>query len=174
MDRPEPIRIVKRVDWRLPGRRQIATQSGRTRSARAQDVRIDDPTQPAAAHLLVAEDDPDMRRFLVQSFEEEGYRVTAAQDGDELRRRLAEEGHAEGTSAPDILVSDIRLPGCSGLDLLAELRRSDWSLPVILITGFGDEEVHYEGERLGAAMVFDKPFDIDDLVNAVKTLVPAN
>jgi FixJ family two-component response regulator len=58
------------------------------------------------------------------------------------------------------------------LELLADLRKSDWLLPVILITAFGDESVHDEGTRLGAAMVLDKPFDLEDLVDAVKTLVP--
>jgi DNA-binding response OmpR family regulator len=128
-------------------------------------------TQPCPTHVVIAEDDRDMRRFLVESFEEEGYRVTEAATGAELRRRLS--GRLHGDAVPEILISDIRLPGFTGLELLAELRRSDWSLPVILITAFGDEAVHLEGDRLGAAMVLDKPFDVDDLINAVKAIVPA-
>jgi DNA-binding response OmpR family regulator len=123
---------------------------------------------------VIAEDDRDMRRFLVESFEEEGYRVTEAANGEELRRRLFGPVGLHGIAAPDILISDIRLPGFTGLELLAELRESDWSLPVILITAFGDESTHDEGRRLGAAMVLDKPFDVEDLVGAVRTLVPSS
>ena len=171
MIQPEPVRIQHGPNRRRRSRHQITTQCGSVRSARAQRPQLDEATQPYAAHLVIAEDDRDMRRFLVESFEEEGYRVTEAATGGELRRRLS--GRVHGDAVPDILVSDIRLPGFSGLELLADLRRSDWSLPVILITAFGDEAVHREGDRLGAAMVLDKPFDVDDLVSAVKALVPA-
>jgi len=169
----ERIRIVEVPGHRPPSRRPVAAQCGSARGAKAQDIGVDEPTQPVAPHLLIAEDDRDMRRFLVECFQEEGYRVTEAEDGEELRRRISESGCAPGVSPPDILVSDIRLPGMTGLELLADLRKSDWSLPVILITAFGDEAVHREGKRLGAAMVLDKPFDAEDLVNAVRALVPA-
>ena len=166
-------RNENRWDRHPPARRPVTLQFGSRRAVRAQDARIDEPTQPALAHLLIAEDDRDMRRFLVESLEEAGYRVTEAEDGEELRRRLFASGRAPGDSWPEILVSDIRLPGLSGLELLADLRKSDWSLPVILITAFGDESVHREGKRLGAAVVLDKPFDVEDLLSAVESLVPA-
>jgi DNA-binding response OmpR family regulator len=172
MIQPERKRITESSTPQRPGRRQITPQCGSARGAKAQDFGIHEPTPPAAAHLLIAEDDRDMRRLLVECFQEEGYRVTEAEDGEELRRRIAASGRSPETPAPDILVSDVRLPGLTGLELLADLRRSDWSLPVILITAFGDESVHREGKRLGAAMVLDKPFDAEDLLNAVKTLVP--
>jgi DNA-binding response OmpR family regulator len=167
------IRIVSSSNARLPDRPHVAGQSGSARGTKAWDAGFEEPTKPAAAHLLIAEDDPDMRRFLVECFRDEGYRVTEAEDGGELRRRLHEATRSPGAGAPDILVSDIRLPGFTGLELLADLRKSDWLLPVILITAFGDESVHDEGARLGAAMVLDKPFDVEDLVDAVRTLVPA-
>ncbi|MCU0620491.1 MAG: response regulator [Gemmatimonadales bacterium] len=72
---------------------------------------------------------------------------------------------------PDIVVSDIRMPGKTGLELLAGLRRADWATPVILITGFGDRHTLAEAQRLGAAAVFDKPFDVDDLRTAVLNLM---
>lgn len=54
------------------------------------------------------------------------------------------------------------MPGKSGLEVLAGLRQSDWSTPVILITAFGDEWTHAEAQRLGATSI-DKPFDLHDL-----------
>ena len=169
----EQMRIEDRAEGQGLRRGRVGTQCGSARGTKAQDAVIDAPTWPAAAHLVIAEDDRAMRQFLVESFEEEGYLVTEAGNGEELRRRISASGRAPGTPAPDILISDIRLPGLTGLELLAYLRESDWSLPVILITAFGDEAVHLEGKRLGVAMVLDKPFDTEILLNAVKTLVPA-
>jgi DNA-binding response OmpR family regulator len=156
-----------------PRHRRDGVQFGSIRGARAQAASVELPAQPGPAHLLIAEDDLEMRRFLVEVFEGEGYLVSEAEDGRMLRRRLSETGLSPGVPAPDIVVSDIRLPGMTGLELLAELRETDWALPVILITAFGDESVHREGERLGAAKVFDKPFDAEDLVDAVRSLVPS-
>ena len=51
----------------------------------------------------------------------------------------------------------------TGLDVVAGLRRAEWITPVIIITAFGDEATHAEAQRLGAAAVFDKPFDVNDL-----------
>jgi DNA-binding NtrC family response regulator len=66
-----------------------------------------------------------------------------------------------------LIISDVRMPGVSGLDVLATLRREDWSTPVILMTAFGDLETRAEARRLGAKALFDKPFDVDDLRTAV-------
>jgi CheY-like chemotaxis protein len=173
MIQPQSSRTVESPSPQPPGRGHVTTQCGSARGAKAQHLRIEESIQPAAAHLLVAEDDPEMRRFLVESFQEAGYRVTEACNGRELRQRLSGVGHYAEASTPDILISDILLPEYTGLEVLADLRKSDWLLPVILITAFGDDSVHREGTRLGAAMVLDKPFDVDDLVGAVRTLVPA-
>ena len=64
------------------------------------------------------------------------------------------------------MITDINMPTLTGLDVLTELRWDDWSVPVILITAFGDEQTHGEGARLGAAMVFNKPFELDELRRA--------
>ncbi len=64
------------------------------------------------------------------------------------------------------------MPGWNGLAVLQHLRREDWAMPFIVITAFGDEDTHQEASRLGAAAVFDKPFDVDDLRTAVFNIVP--
>ncbi len=83
------------------------------------------------------------------------------------------EALVSGNGGPvDVVVSDIRMPGASGLDLLAGLRRDDWTTPVVLITAFGDPGGrHAEAYRLGADAVLDKPLDVDDLRLVVQTLV---
>jgi DNA-binding NtrC family response regulator len=76
---------------------------------------------------------------------------------------LAQHFRPERCRPPDVLVSDVRMPGLGGLDVLRGLRHCEWANPVILITAFGDEATHLEAVRLGAAAVLDKPFDVDDL-----------
>jgi DNA-binding response OmpR family regulator len=150
----------------------VSLRGGNARGAKAREASSVGPlNDQRGAHVLVAEDDEEMRRILVESLTEEGYSVTAVPDGTQLRRRLVRWQDSPRMPPADIVVSDIRLPGFTGLQLLEELRQADWSLPVVLITAFGDETVHTEGNRLGAARVLDKPFDIDELVATLKELV---
>ena len=120
--------------------------------------------------VLVAEDDHDMRALLVRQLERAGFEVDAVASGDEALDQLAEaivnDRHFE------LIIADIRMPGCTGLNLLAGVRKRDWHTPVILITGFGTPETHDEARRLGAYAVFDKPFDIDDLKTAALNAAP--
>jgi len=67
---------------------------------------------------------------------------------------------------PDLIVSDVRMPGWSGLDLLRFLRHRRSAIPVVLITAFGDRDTHERAARLGAA-VLDKPFALADLRRAI-------
>lgn len=128
------------------------------------------PTTPST--VLVAEDDPDSRQLVVEALREEGYQVIEVQDGRQLSRCLSDM-KGKLCPRPDLVISDIRMPGHTGLDVLAALRESDWAMPVILITAFGDQETHEEAHRLGAATVLNKPFDLEDMVDAVRSIVPA-
>jgi DNA-binding response OmpR family regulator len=155
-----------------PDRRGVR-QHGIARGAKArEEAALDARQEPQGPHVLLAEDDTEMRRFLVESLQDVGFRVTAVADGEQLRRKLTGTFLDAGASVPDVVVSDIRLPAKSGLSMLQELRTRDWSLPVVLITAFGDDAIHLEGERLGAAVTLDKPFDVEDLVSTLKDLVP--
>ena len=88
--------------------------------------------------------------------------MSELRDGLQLLERLRE---VRGSPLrwPDAIVSDVRMPGHSGLEMLAALRRAGWTTPVVLITAFGDRWVHDQARQLGAAAVLDKPFDIDAL-----------
>jgi DNA-binding response OmpR family regulator len=117
--------------------------------------------------ILLAEDDDELRKLLTWSLHKEGYRVTKCADGiDQLN-------HLEGylflgeTSGFDLIISDIRMPGITGIEILEGLHSHDNFPPMILITAFGDEETHAQADRLGAAAIFDKPFDIEDLLAKV-------
>ncbi len=123
------------------------------------------------ARVLLAEDDPAMRSMIAFALRRDGYEVCEVKDGNQLLKRLADR-MLRPTWDVDLVISDIRMPGKTGLDVLAGLRKADWSMPVILITAFGDEAVHDEAKRLGAATVINKPFDLDELRHAVQSAVP--
>jgi DNA-binding response OmpR family regulator len=133
------------------------------------------PTRDAAdlrsLRILLAEDDEQMRLLLAWSLKSEGFEVIHCEDGmellDALSRTIAD-GEADRLA---LIISDIRMPGISGLDLLRGLRHSEAFPPMILITAFGDEETHAEAERLGAAAMFDKPFEIRHLVARVHEIL---
>lgn len=111
--------------------------------------------------VLVAEDDLEMRRLIADALVRDGAEVSEAPSGlalFDLLRRMGLDG-----TLPDLLISDIRMPGLTGLQVLAMMRERGWTMPVILITAFGDEETHNEAAHNGATAVFDKPFDVDDL-----------
>lgn len=112
-----------------------------------------------------------MRILLTWSLRWEGYEVVECRNGTDLLDALSgatAEDEADGVA---LVISDIRMPGISGLDVLRSLRLSESFPPVVLITAFGDEETHAEADRLGAIALFDKPFDIEDLVAKVHEIL---
>lgn len=115
--------------------------------------------------VVVAEDDQELRRMLVEAFREAGFEVMACTDGYELAATL----HAVFDNEDDTVlavITDDRMPGFDGLDVLEGVREAGRDLPFVLITAFGERETHQRGARLGA-VVLDKPLDIDDLVALV-------
>ena len=125
-----------------------------------------------APRLLVGEDDPEMRALLGASLRADGFEVIEMKDGEEVLVHLSEVS-AHRAQRPDLVIMDVRMPRHSGLELLAAMQLADWKVPVILITAFGDDRLHQQAKELGAAAVFDKPFDLDDLRTAILNLCPA-
>lgn len=121
--------------------------------------------------LLVAEDDQDMAALLVGALRKAGYDTVICQDGLQLLRHLKFSGSGDNEEF-DLVISDIRMPRISGLDVLRAKSYGGEFPPIILITAFGDEWTHGKARYLGAVDVFDKPFDIEDLVNRVRELIP--
>jgi DNA-binding NtrC family response regulator len=121
------------------------------------------------ARVIVAEDDEEMRKLLAWSLRREGYEIVEADDGLQLLARIMS-AHRDGVPV-DLVISDVRMPGFTGLDVLERLQRSGHREPFILITGFGDRYTHAEADRLGAWAVLDKPFDFDHLREVARTLI---
>jgi CheY-like chemotaxis protein len=121
--------------------------------------------------VLLAEDDPAFRLLIASVLEQEGYEVVEAADGLALLANIEATLRRERADS-FLIVADIRMPGLTGLDVLAILRCANWATPVILITAFGDEATHAEGQELGAAAVLDKPFNVEELRSTVVETMP--
>ena len=119
--------------------------------------------------VLLAEDDDELRRLLARKLRRQGCDVVEARTGTQLVELVVEhtvEPIAAEQRQASLVISDLRMPGRSGLDVLRLLRRANVGVPVILMTAFGSRQVHDEALVLGAAAVFDKPVDLDDLTAA--------
>lgn len=113
--------------------------------------------EPRQCCAVLAEDDSQMRELLTGALQREGFVVTAVTDGVELVEAIRT--MVAGSGEPDLVVSDVQMPRCTGITALTTLRKMSFSAPVLLITAFGDEDTHAQAIRLGAS-ILDKPFDI--------------
>ena len=126
----------------------------------------------SGGRILLAEDDSDLRSFVSSALRRVDYQVVEAKNGWELAEQLNLAQIRHGNERPfDLIISDVRMPGRTGLDVLAGLRFHRWAPPMILVTAFGDRDLHNKAEQLGAAAVLDKPFDIDELRELVRRLL---
>ena len=114
-------------------------------------------------HILVVDDDTEIRSLLRDYLQQQGYRVTAVADGRGLRA-------AVDTSRPDLIILDLMLPGEDGLTLCRELRaRSE--VPVIMLTARGEETDRIVGLELGADDYVAKPFSPRELLARIKSVL---
>lgn len=121
------------------------------------------------ARVLVADDDDAMRSLLKELFERLGFQVEVVTDGAALWARL--EAMRSTTSAlPDAVVTDIEMPGCSGLEVLEALSRWSLDVPVVVVTGVADPAVEARANRLGARAYFEKPVELSALRRALLKL----
>jgi CheY-like chemotaxis protein len=122
--------------------------------------------------ILVAEDDNEMRRLLVHAIFESGYEVIQCHDGIEFFKHLESFILNKASLDFDLIISDILMPGLTGLEIFEDLHDYKGFPPMILITAFGDDNIHQKAKRLGAAGLFDKPFEIDDLLEKIHEILP--
>lgn len=123
------------------------------------------------AHVLLAEDDDDMRGLLANALVQEGYLVTECTNGIQLLDHLSGLLDPRPPKRFDVIVSDIRMPGLTGLEILEGLQGAGDLPPTILITAFGDETTHTEAQLAGALVTLDKPFEIEDLLAIVRRVL---
>ncbi len=124
-----------------------------------------DPPPDNAPTVLVVDDEADMRAYL-QRLLRPNYRVVTATNGDDALDRLSDE-------RPDLIISDVRMPGRDGVDLCRALRAKEQfqHLPVILLTAQADDQTRRSGVEAGADACVAKPFDPAELEARVETLI---
>lgn len=121
--------------------------------------------------VLIATEDREMRRAMAAALRRDGYEVMQASDGSRLLDIIATSMIRAPNEMPDIIISDDEMPRCSGMTVLAGLRKTDWVTPIVLLTPPNDEAAHEKAYRLGADAVLDKPVGMDDLRVMVRSLV---
>ncbi|MCW8088276.1 response regulator transcription factor [Sabulicella glaciei] len=127
----------------------------------ASERRLLDPE----AHLLVVEDDGEMRQLVARLLREAGYRVSLARDGREMWEVME-----SAAGEPDLVLLDVMLPGSSGLDLLRKLRERG-RIPVMMLTARGEEMDRVLGLELGADDYVAKPFAPRELVARIRAVL---
>ena len=115
--------------------------------------------------LLIVDDEPDLRWMLRGLFEDEGFEVTEAEHGSAALDLLA--ARAEDGALPDVVLSDMRMPEVSGLQLLREIRRRFVDLPVVLLSAVEDLATAVDAMKEGAYDYQAKPFDQARLKHSV-------
>ncbi|MHC5009993.1 MAG: response regulator [Planctomycetota bacterium] len=119
-----------------------------------------------AAHILVVDDEPQIRDLLSTVLEREGYRVTGCADGETALQAIREQ-------TVDVVVTDLKMPRMSGLDLIRTAKGIRPDLGSILITGYASTETAIQALRFGADDFVRKPFSLDDLRRVVDRVLSA-
>jgi two-component system response regulator PilR (NtrC family) len=116
--------------------------------------------------LLVVDDEPSMREFLEIMLSQDGYEVRTAASGEEgLKLYKSEE--------PDLILTDVKMPGMSGLDLIKHIHAQDPALPVIAVTAYASADDALRAVREGAYDYLSKPFQIEDLRIIIRNALEA-
>jgi CheY-like chemotaxis protein len=117
---------------------------------------------PEPCRLLLIEDDPCLRASLKAYLEDSGYQVADAADGQQGLAGFRRD-------RPDLVITDLRMPGMNGYEVLAVLRQEAPSVPVLVITGTGERFAEQQALSLGAAACLYKPLvDLEVLVVAIE------
>jgi DNA-binding NtrC family response regulator len=114
--------------------------------------------------ILIIEDDDEMRSLLKDFIEEEGYEADSVEKGTYAIRKLM-------TDSFDLIITDIRMPGYSGLEILPELKRLQPRIPIIVITAFGSEEVYRKALSRGANAYLEKPIQFYKLKELIQEII---
>ncbi len=115
------------------------------------------------SHILIVDDDREIRDLLAKFLKQHGYRVTTAQDGREMKRCVED-------WAIDLIVLDVMMPGDDGLTLCRNLRASS-QMPVIMLTAMGEETDRIIGLEMGADDYLAKPFNPRELLARIKAVL---
>ncbi|MBD3306757.1 response regulator [candidate division KSB3 bacterium] len=115
--------------------------------------------------ILVVDDEESSRESVERMLREEHYTVLCAENGEQALQLLHQHPHV------DLILTDMRMPGMSGLDLLKKVRTIHENIRVIIVTGFGEIESYIEAMSSGAVEYVSKPFKMNELKLIVKKVL---
>lgn len=114
--------------------------------------------------LLIVDDQAGVRRLLYEAFAEEGYRVEMAASGPEAIQKVL-------CKTPDVILLDNKMPVMNGLETAQEIRKLSYDVPIVLMTAYGELHITARAKKLGITYCIDKPFDLNEVRQLVKTLL---
>ncbi|HXK39509.1 MAG TPA: response regulator [Candidatus Paceibacterota bacterium] len=127
---------------------------------------VNDPNERCLQRILLAEDDEDMRRFLVRALSKAGYEVVSFNNGLDAYERLKEEPFT-------LLLTDIVMPEMDGIELARRASELDPDLKIMFITGFAAVALNPDNQAPKDAKILSKPFHLRELVDEVARLLAA-
>jgi two-component system, NtrC family, response regulator PilR len=113
------------------------------------------------SRILVVDDEESMRQLLEIALGKEGYRIALAESGKKATELFDK-------SSYDLVISDIKMPDMSGVEVLRHIKETDPTIPVIMMTAYASAETAVEALRLGAYDYLTKPFKIEELKNNIR------
>jgi two-component system, response regulator, stage 0 sporulation protein F len=116
---------------------------------------------PVANKVLVVDDQFGIRVLLQEVLQREGFEVFQAPNGQTALEIVQKH-------QPDLILLDMKIPGMDGLEILRNIRKLELDTKVIMMTAYGELDLIQEAMEMGALAHFTKPFDIDELRQAVK------
>jgi two-component system, response regulator, stage 0 sporulation protein F len=117
--------------------------------------------------VLVVDDQPSITILLAEVLKHAGYETLVTYNGQEALS-LMEQQH------PDAVIMDVKMPGIDGIELLCLMRSSGSTVPVIIMTAYGELQIIEKAKMLGVHTHFMKPFDITEMLQAVNDLFSAS
>jgi len=120
----------------------------------------------STAQILIIEDDEEMRSLLKELLEDEGFETQCASNGADALREIVKKPF-------DLIVTDIEMPGLTGLDILPEMKRLRPEASIIVMTSFASEEVYRRSLEKGAGGYLEKPIHIEKLKALIHEMLSA-
>lgn len=111
-------------------------------------------------HLLIVDDQMGIRMLLQEVFQQSGYTVTVAANGEEALSIFT-------TQSIDGVLLDMKIPGMNGIEILKRMKQGNPTVPVMMMTAYGELNLIEQATDLGASLYFTKPFDIFEVRKAV-------
>lgn len=121
-------------------------------------------TKSTAPHIWLIDDDQSIRWVLEKTLKTQNYEVTSFESGSVALARFK---RSTNHQLPDVILTDVRMPGINGFELLKQLSNSGIDIPVIIMTAYSDLDTTKQVFQEGAFAYLPKPFDIDDALDAV-------